>query len=556
VSLAATLALAAPAAGTENPAGQPPFGAEPVPELLRVTDPETRPPGFELSAGEAIAIADAAENVRLEREQDSPEMRAVAFTRGEDRWQVSYFQDGTEVAQAIVDDRTGEVVEAWRDQQVEVKLARGYEDAVAGNVSEAWIWIPLCLLFVAPFIDPRRPFRLLHLDLLVLLAFSVSSFFFNKGEITLSVPLVYPVLGYLFVRMLIAGLWPKTRTGPLIPLVPVRWLVWGIAVLALFRVGLNIADSQVIDIGFAGVVGADRISSGEEIYGGQFSPLIDRGDSYGPLNYLLYVPFEALFPYGGGLESLPAAHAHTIFFDLLVVALLYVVGRRLREGSEGHALGVALSFAWLAYPYTLYALNVNGNDQVVAAFLLAALLLLSSPAGRALAIAAGGAAKFGPLALAPLFAAGRGLSRWRDLVPFAAVFAVVWIVVLFPLLPDGGLRQFYDTSFGYQASRGSPFSIWGLEPSLDWLQTLARIFPVVLGVALFFIPRKRTTLQIAALGAALLIATQVASEHWFYFFILWWAPYALVTMFAGHDRVLPVPLSERSSSAVRQAPGS
>ena len=36
----------------------------------------------------------------------------------------------------MIDDRTGAVIEAWRNQQVEVKLARGYEDAVAGNVNE------------------------------------------------------------------------------------------------------------------------------------------------------------------------------------------------------------------------------------------------------------------------------------------------------------------------------------------------------------------------------------------------------------------------------------
>ena len=64
------------------------------------------------------------------------------------------------------------------------------------------------LLFIAPFIDPKRPFRLLHLDLAALLAFSVSLFWFNKGEIVVSVPLVYPVLGYLFLRMMIAGFFP------------------------------------------------------------------------------------------------------------------------------------------------------------------------------------------------------------------------------------------------------------------------------------------------------------------------------------------------------------
>ena len=562
LALLAALALPLPASAAENPAGQPPFGAEPLAELTMVRDLQRPPTGFELSAAEAIAIAAGTEAVSDERAEDSPGMLPRAFTRGADRWQISYYEGETEVAQVVISDGTGTVLEAWRDQQVEVKLARGYEDAVGGNVSEAWIWLPLCLLFVIPFVDPRRPFRLLHLDLLVLLSFGLSSFFFNKGDIALSVPLVYPVLGYLFMRMLIAGFQPRERQGPLIPYVPVRWLLYGIGALAVFRIGLNIVDSQVIDIGFAGVVGADRISSGDGIYDGQFSPLIDRGDSYGPLNYLLYVPFEAIFPYGGGLDPLLAAHALAIVFDLLVVGLLYAVGRRLRGGQEGTALGVALAFAWLAYPYTLYALNVNGNDAVVGAALLGALLVLSSAPARGFVLALGAAAKFGPLALAPLFAAGRGERRWRSALVFSAVFGAVWLAVLLPLLPSGGLSEFYDRSFGYQASRGSPFSVWGLEPSLEWLQKLARALPIVLGIAFFFLPGRRTTLQVAALGAALLIATQVGSEHWFYFFILWWLPYVLVNLFASQERVLPVGAEQRptlsgpASSAARPASAS
>jgi hypothetical protein len=535
----AALCAAAPAVATatENPAHQPPFGPEPLAPLKLIEPPERTPPGFRLSGSEAIAIANGTATVRDER-AESPAMKPQASTRGTDRWQIDYYQGGTDVAQVVIDDATGTVVEAWRNQQVEVKLARGYEDAVAGNVSEAWIWIPLCLLFFLPFFDPRRPFRLLHLDLLVLLSFSVSQFFFNKGEIVWSVPLVYPVLAYLFVRMIVAGLRPRTRPGPLIPRLPVRWLLVAGALLLVFRIVLNIVDSQVIDIGFANVVGADRIADGQGVYDGSFSPLIDRGDSYGPLSYIAYIPFEQLFPWGGGLEELPAAHAAAIVFDLAVVGLLYLAGARLRAGREGRELGIALAFAWLAYPYTLYALDANGgNDALVAALLVAALIVFASPLRRGLAIGLGAAVKFGPFALAPLFAAGPGERRARSTVLFAIAFVAVWAAVLLPLLPDGGLREFYDRTFGYQASRGSPFSVWGLEPSLGWLQDIARVFPVLLGLTLFVIPWRRTALQAAALGAAVLIATQVGSTHWFYFFILWWTPYVLVNAFATQERI-------------------
>jgi hypothetical protein len=196
LAAAAALActLAAPAiAGASNPAHEPPFGPEPPPTLTPVHVLERPPPDFELTGADVVAIADVTATVRDER-AESPGMRPRVATRSDGRWQVDYYADGVAVAEVVVDDATGAVVEAWRNQQVEVKLARGYEDAVAGNVSEAWIWIPLCVLFVLPFFDPRRPLRLLHLDLLVLLSFSVSQFFFNKGEIVLSVPLVYPAL--------------------------------------------------------------------------------------------------------------------------------------------------------------------------------------------------------------------------------------------------------------------------------------------------------------------------------------------------------------------------
>ncbi len=101
-----------------------------------------------------------------------------------------------------------------------------------------------------------------------------------------------------------------------------------------------------------------------------------------------------------------------------------------------------------------------------------------------------------------------------------------------PLLPDGGLRELYDRSLGYQAARGSPFSVWGQAPSLDALQTVAKVLAVGLAVAFFFVPRERSPVQVAALAAVLLIAVQVTANHWFYPYVLWFAPLVLVAGFA------------------------
>ena len=130
-----------------------------------------------------------------------------------------------------------------------------------------WIWLPLCVLFLAPFVDPRRPLRLIHLDLLALLGFSASLFFFNKAEIGRSVGLVYPVLAYVFLRMLVAGLRPSETREPLLPLARRSWLVAGIVVLAAVHTFYIATEGKVIDVGLAGVIGADRLTHGEDVYG-------------------------------------------------------------------------------------------------------------------------------------------------------------------------------------------------------------------------------------------------------------------------------------------------
>ncbi len=521
-----------------DPAGQPPFDGGFVPPLIAPASAERPPPGFALSAAAAIGLADGTAEVRRERGQ--ARLAPTAATRGDDHWEVRYRDaDGAIQVLVVVDDRSGEVVEAWTGSQIETKLARGYEGAVSGDVNEAWIWIPLCLLFIAPFFDPRRPFRLLHLDLLILLGFSVSLFFFNRGEIDVSVPLVYPVLGYLFARMVIAGRRPGEGRGPLLPLARRSWLIAGIAALCVFRVGYEVTEGKVIDVGLAGVIGADRLASGEDVYGADFSEGLPasgdvRGDVYGPVNYLAYVPAEQAFPWSGEWDDVPAARAAALGFDLLCALALFALGRRLRDGAEGTTLGVALAFAWLAYPFSMYTLGSSFNDSLVAATVLACLLVISSPPARGALAALSGLTKFGTLALAPLLAAGTGDRRPRTLALFALAFVAAATLVTLPLLPDGGLRELYDRSLGYQASRGSPFSIWSLEPSLEPLQTASKVFAVCFAAALFFVPRERSIPQVAALAAAALIAVQVAATHWFYPYAVWFAPLALVALFAAH----------------------
>lgn len=538
-AIAIALALAAPA----HAAGLVAPGSQTIP-----------PPGYRISAVHAIQIAKSTDQYRRERAKHR--LTSAAYLNGPGRWQVSFFHDRREVVQVQVDDRLQAVVEAWSGPQVAWKMARGYKGAFGRSVNSPFIWIPLCALFVAPFVDPRRPFRLLHLDLLALLAFGVSHFFFNRAQISASVPLAYPVLAYLLVRMLVAGFRPRPGRGPLVPLAPTWLLVAAVLLIGGFRIGLNVVDSNVIDVGYAGVIGADRIEHGRDVYG-TFGRDNEHGDTYGPANYLLYVPFEEIWPWRGGWGSLDAAHAAAVAFDLVTVVGLFLLGMRMRAGPAGRRLGLALAYAWLAFPYTLFAMSCNSNDSLVAASVVLALLALGRPLSRGAALAVGAAAKLAPAALFPLMAVGGGARRGRrQALLFALAFAAVVAAVTVPLVPDGGLRELYDRTLGYQAARMTPFSIWGEHDSLRWLQMAVRIAAIGLALGVAVAPRRRDGAQVAALGAAVLIALQLAAGYWFYLYIVWFAPLVLVALFAAHpgrERREPAPAPAAAEPGMRRA---
>lgn len=520
---AALLALAAPgaAAAPTVPTGTAPAPARTVADpnaLVRPTDLDAVPLGHRLTARRALRIARRVPKIEALLARN-PGATAEAYEKGISRWQVSYFAPGRErreIGQVLIDDATGAVLEAWTGFQVAWTMARGYPGAFGRIVNSPWIWVPLSLLFVAPFVDRRRWRSLHHLDLLALSSLSVSLAFFNHGEIGLSVPLAYPPLVYLLARMLAIALGrasaPRVRLA-----VPVSWLAIAAVFLIGFRVGLNVTSSNVIDVGYAGVIGAERLTHDRPLYG-HFPKDNEHGDTYGPVAYVAYVPFELLWPWRGSWDDLPAAHAAAVTFDLLCVLLLFLLGRRVR----GPALGVALAYSWVSYPFTLYASNSNTNDALVAALVLAALLAAGRPAARGALTALAALTKFAPLALAPVLAT-HGLSRGsraRRLVAFAAAFAAVAVVVMLPVALGEDLATFYERTIGFQAQRGSPFSIWGLR---GWTgaQHVVQALAVVLAVALAFVGRRRDLPALAAACAAVLLALQLGVTHWFYLYVPW-----------------------------------
>ena len=112
-----------------------------------------------------------------------------------------------EIATGRVDDASGVVTEAWTGPQVAWKMARGGSGAFGGKkINSLEVWLAFCAVFLIGLADLRRPFSLRNLDLLALLSFSVSLWYFNHGRIFTSVPLVYPGLVYLLGRTIWIGI--------------------------------------------------------------------------------------------------------------------------------------------------------------------------------------------------------------------------------------------------------------------------------------------------------------------------------------------------------------
>ena len=435
-------------------------------------------PGYNLTAHQAIEIARTDPKVLVEQAKWG-HLTPSATTK-DTTWQVGFYTGDRELVLVVVDDATGAITESWTGYQVAWQMARGYPGAFGRKINAPYVWLPLCALFACGLWDWRRWRRLAHLDLAMLLAFGVSHYFFNRADIGVSVPLVYPVLVYLLARMAWIGF--RGRGEGLRPSLPTGWLALGVIFLLSFRIGLDVTDSNVIDVGYSGVIGADRAIHGKPMYGeGAFPADNASGDTYGPANYYAYVPFELAWPWSGTWDDLPAAHAAAIAFDLMAVAGLFLLGRRIRPGPAGARLGVILAYAWAAYPYTAFALESNSNDTLVAVLVIGALLLV------------------GPAI-------------------------------------DPGLGTFWQRTITYQANRSSPFSIWG-QTNLGWLHTTVEVLTVALALAVAFVPRRRDLRQVAALAATVLIATELCADHWFYLYIPWFFPLVAVALAAEPGRV-------------------
>jgi hypothetical protein len=471
-----------------------------------------------------------------------------------------------QVATGRVDDQSGAVTEAWTGPQVAWKMARGGPGAFGGDkINSPGVWLTLCAVFLLGLADLRRPWSLRNLDLLALLSFSVSLWFFNRGNIFTSVPAAYPPLVYLLARA--AWIGARGRTPAFRPVWPVWVLIGATVFLAGFRIGLNLQASNVIDVGYAGVIGAERIVHGNSPYGhfpyedhlkacgpadqdgeireriqfnGRCESANPQGDTYGPTSYEAYIPAYLLLGWTGKWDDLPAAHWTTIGCDLLCIVGLWLVGRRYGDAR----LGVTLAFAWAAYPFTQYASSSNTNDMILPLFMIVGFWLAASEVKRGAFAAIAGWTKFAPLIAAPLWLTYPDRRRpWRRQLLFVAGFAVATVAAFSILFlepnPLHAARVFYDRTIAPQVGRESPFSLWDWRqyhakgiPDLHRVQQVLEVLLVVAAFAVAFVPRRKSPLQLAALTAALLIGFELVLTHWFYLYIPWFFPFVAFAVLA------------------------
>jgi hypothetical protein len=534
-------------------------GVKVFPAADTVTYPNT-------SEADAIKLARADPEVRDELERHGPHTSNAEYEDGE--WTVHFkvneggstgglpTEDGEkEIARVGVNDDTWELRYVWTGDQVGWQMARGEYGSYGKQANYWYVWGPLALAFALAFWRTDKLYSLRNLDIVALLGFLVSHSFFRSGETYWAVILWYPPLLYLLGRMLLMGLGfgervVKTSNFP----TPVLFVLGALASGLVLALNL---DARVIDVGYAGVVGGDRIMHGTIPYGNMLSD-VGTGDTYGPLNYLLYVPFLWMFGWSGDWDFLPAAHGATILAFVAGAIALLIAGWRY-AGNRGAAV---LFFAWAVFPYTLYSTNNNTNDVIVAAVAAIGLATAVSPLARGASVAAGFSVKLFPLLLAPLWMFHDFRKKRASVVDFAlgglgVVLLTFWVLAL-DGDPVGGTALFIDKTLTFQAGRETPWTIFTQVPELSFLKSPLSAFAILLACLVALVPifRKSTIRRLAALSAAVIVAFELTVNYWFYPYVTWFEPFVFIALLLVTNEKTPLDSETEALEKPTQHPDS
>jgi hypothetical protein len=480
------------------------------------------PVGFTIDPNHAVAIAKTAPKMlAIHRTHHPLDIRPYVWVGS--HYEIYFYYHGKVIADQIVG-RDGQLGQTFTGPLILGIYARGH---YGGIFDSPLVLVPFTLMFLLPILLLRRASWFDRIDLAAVLTFGISYALFDTLHLEAGVWMFYPPLLYLLARMLIRGARSRSVTGGIDCRLPTAVLAIGLLALIVARIDVTLHPYAVIDVGDASVIGAYKLLHGQSLY----YVSLGHGDTYGPIAYLAYAPFELIWP--GGWPYLPAARAATITFDLLTIAGLIALGLRLRAGRrrDGWRLGLLLAWLWAACPFSVLGMEKSTNDGLVALIVVLIMLTLSSPIKRGVLVGLGAASKFFPAILLPLVAVGRGDGDQQTVRKVLAGFVVAAGASIAVFLPPGGLKEFWDHTIGYQLTRTDIFSIWALHPALAPIKVAIEAGAVILSVAVAFRPRGvRTPAQVAALAAAVIIAVQLPALHWFYLYIVWFLPLVLVAV--------------------------
>lgn len=538
VSLIALCCVAAPTTASAA-SGAPPDTEAP---LFLTSKLQTVPPGFHIDPAQAIAVAKRVPKMQaIHRAHHPLQIGVLVWVRN--HYEVYFYFHGKVIADQLVG-LDGQVGPTYTGPLITGIYARG---GYGGLFDSPWVLAGFTAMFLLPLLLLRGRSWLDRFDLAAVLTFGVSYVVFNTAHLEPAVWTFYPPLLYLLVRMLMRGMRTRPAARRLDCRLPTVVLCLGLVALVAARLVLTLHPTHVIDVATASVLGAYKILHGQSIY----YPSVGHGDTYGPLAYLAYVPFDALWP--GSWNYLPAARAATITFDLLTIAGLIALGMRLRPGRDGRRLGLLLAWLWAACPFSVLGMFKNTNDGLVALIVVLVMLALNSPIKRGVLVGIGAASKFFPAILLPLVAVGRGDGDQHTVRKVLAGFVIVVGASVALFLPSGGLKEMWDHTIGFQLSRSDIFSIWALHPALAPIKLVVEAFAVILSIVVAFRPRgARTPAQVAALAAAVTIAVQLPALHWFYLYIVWFLPLVLIAVLAADIPAAPESQPTTDASAVEQ----
>ena len=338
-----------------------------------------------------------------------------------------------EIAEGRVDDASGRVTQAWTGPQVAWGMARGSPGAFGGKeINTLPVWLGFCAIFLLGLGDLRRPLSLRNLDLVALLSFSVSLWYFNQGRVFSSASLVYPPLALLDRASVLRG-----RTGKADERQPA-----GLAGLATGRRGglsdrlsdraqrphlerhrrrlrrrdrrrphrlgpVALRPLPLRHLQRQGAEACGPADSEGNIHNhiqpnGHCESSNPDGDTYGPVAYLSYIPGLELFGWSHKWDDLPAAHFTAILFDVLCIAGLALVGLPVRRCATG---GDARFRLGRLPVHASTSPTPTPTTRSLPAFLIWGFWLVTSPWARGAAVALSGWTKIGSLIVAPLWSA-------------------------------------------------------------------------------------------------------------------------------------------------------